>query len=122
MAQHRMEPRDEPGRVVRPYAITRGRARHSYTHLALETLVATTLQGEAATGLSAERRAIALLCRDLLSVAEVAARLRLPLEVTRMLVGDLAGQGLVRLYQPAPPSDQPDVALLERVLDGLRNL
>jgi hypothetical protein len=41
----------------------------------------------------------------------------------RVLVGDLADQGLVDLYQPQHASgDRPDVALLERVLNGLRRL
>jgi hypothetical protein len=55
-------------------------------------------------------------------VAEIAALLSIPLGVARVLVGDLADEGLVRVHQPANQQDQPDLALLEKVLSGLRKL
>jgi len=132
----------DPGGLLRPYALTGGRVRpagHSRgvelgpdLDLEVEALVATTTRGKTtlldATALLVvpERRAIALLCCDLVSIAEVSARLCLPLGVARVLVGDLAEEGLVRLYRPGHAhghgDDRPDLALLERVLDGLRNL
>jgi hypothetical protein len=72
--------------------------------------------------LSLERRSIALLCRDILSIAEISARLDLPLGVARVLVGDMAGEGLVTVHRPASVGDRPDLALLERVLYGLRTI
>jgi hypothetical protein len=112
----------DPGRVVRPYAITRGRIRRVHGELELETLITTTSRGISATRLPNEQRAIVLLCRDLLSIAEVAARLRLPVEVVRTLVEDMADEGLVELHRPSHRDDRPDLALLERVLYGLQNL
>jgi hypothetical protein len=105
--------------------MTGGRTRPSHLdlELELETLVSTTSLGEQqVASLSLERRSIALLCRDVLSVAEVSARLDLPLGVARVLVGDMADEGLVIVHRPASPNDRPDLALLERVLYGLRTI
>ena len=65
------------------------------------------------------------LCRSARSVAEVSALLRLPLGVARVLVADMAVEGLLRLHQSQSPTTaggQPDLRLLERVLSGLRKL
>jgi hypothetical protein len=60
----------------------------------------------------------ALPCRRRQSVAEVSALLSLPLGVVRVLVGDMADEGLVRVHGPAGDGRGPDPALLQRVLDG----
>jgi hypothetical protein len=110
-------------RVVRPYAIAGGRIRIDQDDIEVEALVTTTAAGANSRALSFERRSIALLCRDVLSVAEIAANLRLPLGVVRLLVADMAEQGLVGLHRPAQFDDRPpDLSLLERVLYGLRQL
>ena len=111
-----------PGRLVRPYTVTGGRTRPTYVDLELETLVSTTSLGETSPNLSLEWRSIALLCRDILSIAEISARLDLPLGVARVLVGDMAEGGLVQVHRPAQVGDRPDLALLERVLYGLRTI
>jgi hypothetical protein len=112
----------EPGRLVRPYYMTRGRGgpRAGHTDLEIEALVSTTALGAQAPQLTVEQRAIAALCRDILSIAEISARLDLPLGVTRVLVGDMADRGLVVLHRPATVGDRPDLALLQRVLYGLQ--
>ena len=69
-----------------------------------------------------EQRAIAALCHDILSIAEVSVRLHLPLGVIRILVGDMADEHLVIVHRPAQAGDRPDLALLERVLDGLHSI
>jgi hypothetical protein len=117
--------RDRGGRtsrVVRPYAITGGRTREDQDELEVEALVTTTSFGVTSPGLSFEWRTIALLCRDVLSVAEISAKLQLPLGVVRLLVADMADQGLLELHRPAQFGDRPDLALLERVLYGLRHI
>jgi hypothetical protein len=115
--------RRNPGRLVRPYTLTGGRTRPTNADLELEALVSTTSLGESADlSHSLEQQSIALLCRDVLSVAEVSARLDLPLGVARVLVADMADEGLVILHRPASPGDRPDLALLERVLYGLRTI
>jgi|SRR5215207_2416628 len=97
-------PDDQPehGRQrVRPYAMTGRRTRPAHTDLEIEALVATTISvGEQTPRLTVEQRAIAALCHDFLSIAEVSARLHLPLGVTRVLVSDMADEDLVVVYRP----------------------
>jgi hypothetical protein len=101
--------------------MTGGRTRPAHTDLEIEALVSTTSLGERSPKLTVEQRAIAALCRDILSIAEISARLDLPLGVTRVLVGDMADGGLVMVHRPTQAAgDRPDLALLERVLYGLR--
>jgi hypothetical protein len=120
-----MSPADQPAPDpprVRPYAMTGGRTRPTHTDLEIETLVSTTSIGEQTPKLTVEQRAIAALCHDILSIAEVSARLRLPLGVVRVLVADMADEHLIMVYRPAQAGDPPDLALLERVLYGLHTI
>jgi hypothetical protein len=92
--------------------------------LAIEALISTSPRGrtQAAT-LQFEHRAVTELCEQTRSVAEVAALLALPLGVARVVVGDMAGLGLVTVHQTASSAGSaPDLALMERVLSGLRRL
>ena len=118
MTAHDDQPAPDPRRV-RPYAMTGGRTRPTHDALEIETLVSTTSAGEQAPKLTVEQRAIATLCHDLLSIAEVSAQLHLPLGVVRILVGDMADEHLVMVHRPTHAGDRPDLALLERVLYGL---
>ena len=113
----------DPGPFLRPYAMTEGRTEPTGADLAIEDLVA--LPGgvtDPPPWLSHEHRSIALACREMLSVAELAARVDLPLGVTRVLVGDLAEQGMVTVHRAPSHSGGPNVALLEQVLHGLQRL
>ncbi len=109
--------------AVRPYTWTRGRTR-SGLDLAIETLVSTSQRGRDQMGLlQVEHRAVAELCEQTRSVAEVAALMSLPLGVARVLLGDMAGLGVVTVHQTASSAgNAPDLALMERVLSGLRRL
>jgi hypothetical protein len=109
--------------VVRPYTWTGGRTSPVFD-LAVETLVSTSEHGHDMVVLaSAEHRAVAELCCDPRSVAEVAALLSLPLGVARVLLADMADIGLVVVHRSASSlGDMPDMALMERVLSGLRRL
>lgn len=108
------------GRIVRPYAITGGRVR-SGSDLPLETLIEIIDgTGGAVARLTLERRAIAELASQPISVAEISALLEVPLGVARVLVGDMAIEGLIRVYRPR--EERPDILLLEKVLDGIRAL
>ncbi|MDL4774730.1 MULTISPECIES: DUF742 domain-containing protein [Thermomonosporaceae] len=112
----------ESSSLVRPYAVTGGRTKPRYD-LAIEALVtAAPFPPRDVAMLTPEYRAIMDLCRSARSVAEVSALLRLPLGVARVLVADMALEGLLRLHQSAPTGSQPDLRLLERVLSGLRKL
>jgi hypothetical protein len=72
--------------------------------------------------LSPECQAILGFCRDWRSVAEISAVLRMPLGVARVLIADMAADGLVRIHQLDHSQGRPDLNLLERVLSGLRKL
>ncbi|MCP9944609.1 DUF742 domain-containing protein [Streptomyces somaliensis] len=111
---------------VRPYSLTGGRTRFGHV-LLVETFVAALDAPEgrpARSGgrLMPEMRAIVQVCRRMRTVAEVAALLRIPLGVVRVLISDLADQGKLRVYGTGHGPGQPDRALLERVLSGLRRL
>ncbi len=69
-----------------------------------------------------EPHSIAMLCREPLSVAEIAAHMKLPIGVVRVLVADMADQGMVAIHRPSRFGTGPDITLLERVLDGLRRV
>ncbi|HEU5355151.1 MAG TPA: DUF742 domain-containing protein [Actinocrinis sp.] len=112
----------EASPFVRPYAVTGGRTQ-SHSQLAMEALVTTTARGwNVMHTLVPEYEKVCRLCSEFKSVAEIAALLKMPLGVTGVIVGDLAESGLVSVQQPDSPDGQPDLALLERVLIGLRNL
>ncbi len=109
--------------AVRPYAWTRGRTK-SGLDLAIEALVSTSQRAKDQMGLlQLEHRAVAELCEQTRSVAEIAALLSIPLGVARVVVGDMVGLNLVIVHQTASSAgNEPDLALMERVLSGLRRL
>jgi hypothetical protein len=108
---------------IRPYAWTRGRTRPAH-EFAVETLVSTSEYGhDVAALVSVEHRAVAQLCRNPRSVAEVAALLSLPLGVAKVLLADMTDLGLVVVHDTASGAGDPDDRdLMERVLSGLRRL
>jgi hypothetical protein len=115
-------PEDDEDYLVRPYTVTRGRTAPR-SHLEIEAMVAAShYEAGDLSGLSPECRAILELCRDWRSVAEVSAVLRMPLGVARILITDMASEGLVRIHQLNHDQGRPDVKLLERVLSGIRRL
>ncbi|MFC3896855.1 DUF742 domain-containing protein [Lentzea rhizosphaerae] len=113
----------EDASIVRAYAWTGGRTR-SNINLEIETLVSANDQSRQSAGiLQAEHQHVVELCRSPRSVAEVAALMRLPLGVVKVLLGDMAERGLVDVHQTASAGgDTPDLGLMERVLSGLRRL
>ncbi|MFE6284554.1 DUF742 domain-containing protein [Streptomyces sp. NPDC057877] len=127
----------KPARV-RPYSLTGGRTRFGHV-LLVETIVGATeavaaldagperkelANGSLSTRVMPEMRAIVELCRRMRTVAEIAALLKMPLGVVRVLLSDLADQGKIRVYGTGTGhgTGRPDRALLERVLSGLRRL
>jgi Protein of unknown function (DUF742) len=108
--------------LVRPYAVTGGRTRPRY-QLQIEAMVAAShYEARDLSTLSPECQAILGFCRDWRSVAEISAVLRMPLGVARVLIGDMAVDGLVRIHQIDHEHGGPDLNLLERVLSGLRKI
>jgi hypothetical protein len=112
----------EPRVSVRPYVRTRGRTR-ARADLRVETLVS--IPSPRPPLEDPEHRAIGELCEGPRSVAEVAALLRVPLGVARVLIGDMADEGTLRVHPTLDrlgPGPGPDRAVMERVLRGLHRM
>ena len=117
---------DETGAMVRPYTVTRGRTRPSgRPHIDLMSQV-TAVYGEALPGVDHAGAALLALVRHRSRpVVELAADADLPLTVLRVLLGDLAQAGLVRVDAPrrvgaGGPADDP--GLLREIIERLREI
>ena len=108
----------DSGRLVRPYAVTGGRVTTSLK-LDLLSMVVATGTGRYASLEPDHLQALGL-CRQPASVAEIAARLRLPAAITKVLISDLVECGAVRAAPSQPTADTSNRVLLERLLDGLQ--
>jgi hypothetical protein len=110
------------GPMVRPYAMVRGRTRPQNLGLDLVTQVRTARALSDPSGWSLEHLEIIELCRQPLSVAEVAAYLDAPLMVVKVLLSDLIQRGDILARSPAQVVTMPDRNLLQAVLDGVRGI
>ena len=121
----RDEPDDPPPSLVRPYARTGGRTKPG-RELDLEALVLTTPNGREAWAsplLSPEHTTVIELCQGTVSVAEIAAKLTVPIGVARIIIADMVDLGLVEVLKTAAADgDERDPAFLRRVLSGLQRL
>ncbi|WP_088288531.1 DUF742 domain-containing protein [Kineosporia sp. A_224] len=113
---------EDAGPLVRPYALTHGRTRATALGLDLVTLVVRVPTYGDVSMLPPEALLILDLCIRPLSVVELSARLRLPVVVVKVLLGDLIESGLVLMSEPADTSFDYDSDILQAVLDGLRSL
>ena len=111
------QPPGEHTSALRPFVITSGRVDGPDPDIQVETQV-TVHPGAAPARLPPEKRAIVTLCVEPLSVAEISARLRLHLGVTRILVGDLRAAGQLDVH--VLDDDFPDPETIMRVIRGLR--
>lgn len=113
----------DAGPLVRPYTMTGGRARPVTGGLDMLTYVEALYAPEAdLIHLQPEHRTILQITRTALSVAEIAARLDLPLGVVKVLVGDLLQSSLVSTFDSGTSVHPPDEKILQAVIDGLRAL
>jgi hypothetical protein len=107
---------------LRPYLLTGGRVRPDADALEIEAQVVTTETGFLAMGtLEFEQRDIVELCQLPMAVAEVAARLRLHLGVTRVLVSDLLVLGHLTVRRPEIVF-QRSSDIIQRVIQGLQSI
>jgi hypothetical protein len=113
---------DEAGPLVRSYAVTGGRTRSDTLGLDLITLVVALRTAQEASMLEPEYARIIALCQRPVSVAEVAARIDLPLPVVKVMLSDLIEQNLVLFRTAAPVHETPNKHVLQAVLDGIRKL
>ena len=111
------------GALVRPYTMTKGRTRPTEQgrRLDLITLVMATPGGGEGPR-DPERRAMLDLCLRPISVAEISARLDIPLTVVKVLLGDLVAEGHVHTRAATPMTKLPEKKVLQAVLDGIRRL
>ncbi len=118
----------DAGPVVRPYALTGGRTEPAGGEMldiiAVVVAVRAASAGEADEpgGLVPEHRKILRLCRQPITVADLASDTALPLGVIRVLLADLTTQGRITLLPQRPADEQPSADLLREVLHGLRAL
>jgi hypothetical protein len=108
--------------AIRPFLLTAGRVAGSGTAppLPAETQIVATSAGlSALDSLTFEHHDIVAACRRPQSVAELAARLRLHLNVVRVLAEDLCAAGQLVVHVPDAGTAQ-DISVLRRVIDGLR--
>ncbi|WP_255955253.1 DUF742 domain-containing protein [Streptomyces odontomachi] len=112
-----------PASAVRPFLLTSGRvagADSLVPPIPVEAQVVATREGMAALDTFAfEHRDIVAVCSEPQSVAEIAAKLRLHLNVIRVLADDLRADGQLALYLPQGNTAR-DASVLRRVIDGLR--
>jgi hypothetical protein len=116
--------RDEAASLVRPYILTSGRTQPR-VDLALEAPIRTLEFGPVSRWPASDVRAeILRLGTASPSVAEIAARLSLPLGVARVLIGDLVAQGYVQVHDTLGETSTTDERreLIGRTLRGLRAL
>lgn len=113
---------DDTGPLVRPYALTRGRARPARNDLDMISMVGAARPAGAVAELSFEHERVVELCQRPLSIAELAAQLEVPLVVAKVLVSDLLQNNDIVVRGPGESVRTPDTTTLQAVLDGIRRL
>ena len=107
--------------LVRPYMLTRGRTSSSLGVFELHApALALITPEQLGRGATPEDRRIVELCQTPMSVAELSARIGMPVGVLRVLVGDLVVAHMLHVRQSDDQAEHRDVRLLERLLEGIR--
>ncbi|MFE0458344.1 DUF742 domain-containing protein [Kitasatospora sp. NPDC058965] len=110
---------DGPDRL---YTVTRGRSRAATDAFDVVTLIVA--ERAPVPGMQSEHVRILQLCERPTAVVEVAAELRLPISVVKILLGDLLEAGQITARHPrfVPQAALPDLDTLKQVLHGLQRL
>jgi hypothetical protein len=115
---------EDPDRL---YTVTGGRSRADESAFDLVTLIVS--QSDPTPAMQSEHARILRMCQTPQAVVEIAAELRLPVSVTKILLCDLLDSGRIVARHPsrsaAPSSSGPSLpqpGLLKEVLVGLRKL
>ena len=113
----------EAGPVVRPYALTQGRTRHTGESFDLvATVMATAAALTEPAALAPEHMSVLQLAQAPTTVADIASDVDLPLGVVRIILADLRELGLVAIRRPVVMAERVDKHTLREVLNGLRGL
>ncbi|MEV5322607.1 DUF742 domain-containing protein [Nonomuraea sp. NPDC052634] len=90
---------------------------------AFDTVTLIVAEADPRPGMQSEHVKILRMARRPVAVVEISARLGLPVSVVKILLCDLLGSGRITARHPVATRTQvPDIATLEQVLIGLRNL
>lgn len=106
--------------TVRPYALTGGRVKPTHD-LDVSTQVIAVRAEVDRMRLEPEQLRIIELCRQWQSVAEIAAKVRLPMLAVRVMLSDLIDRGVV-VAGARTREGGPERKVLLQILDGLRAL
>ncbi|WP_163509874.1 DUF742 domain-containing protein [Fodinicola acaciae] len=111
---------DDPERL---YTLTGGRSRPGRDCFDLVTLVVS--EAAPAQGMQSEHVAILRMCQQPVAVVEIAADLRLPVSITKILLSDMLDAEWISVRHPRTQRGTTrlaDPSTLEKVLVGLRDL
>lgn len=109
---------DAAGKLIRPYTVSNGRTEPTMRMELLSMVIAT---GRPVHNQLGPDHSTALgLCAKATTVAEIAALLRLPAVVTKILLCDLVDCGAVDTRAPDPLADPTNPAVLETILNALQ--
>jgi hypothetical protein len=110
---------EEAGRLVRPFTVSNGRTRPTVT---MELLSMVTARSRVLPAqLELDHASALRLCVEPTTVAEIAAQLRLPVVITKVLLSDLVECAAVIVRPPDPLADHTDRPVLEKLLNALQN-
>lgn len=112
---------DAAGPLVRPYAVTGGRTHSDRYDLDLITLVVAVDPDAHAPLVELEHADVLRVCAYPSSVAEVAAKLDLPVGVAKVLISDLIESNYI-IFRSSWQPVTPDLDMMQKVLNGIRNL
>lgn len=105
--------------LVRPYIMTGGRTRVQRRDLRIETLLQTSTAHVPAY-LPEEQQLVLRQCTQAMSVAEVAAHLRLVVGVVMILADDLVSAGLLDVHHTDPV--EIELSMLTKMIERVRSI
>lgn len=103
--------------LVRPYIMTGGRTRAQRRDLRIETLLQSNA-GNIPAYLPEEQQAVLEQCYQAVSVAEVAAHLKLVVGVVMILADDLISAGLLDVHHTDPV--EIELSMLTKMIERVR--
>jgi hypothetical protein len=109
---------EAPGGHNHPYLLTGGRTGGGAAGVHIETVLVRDYSSQRQTGWSGELAMIMSVCESPVAVAEVAARIGLPIGVVQVLAGDLVTAGVL-LRSSSTMSLADDVLFIERLIHGV---
>lgn len=114
-------PADVP--VVRAYIMTKGRVAVEGEALPFETMLSLSEVGERRKSelLFEQAKIAALVSVESMSIAEISAKLRIPVGTAQVLCGDMVTDQLLESHKAASNAST-DISLLTRLINGVRAL